>query len=325
MTGEELDGLQSSIDPSNNMSSRPYGNSRLNAQVQDVARVRNAVARGVLIQKITVPVEGVVMVQLKDVINTMGLVYLKKSELKVPIDRSSDIWLIPLNRKLGGQALVLNVEGTRRELITVVSKLATNHPTSQAKATKGVSLGDLSKQIEVDAHDEMLDLKNTVNEMLLEVGRPGKLRGQAHLPDMKGVWLNLVRNVCVSILHDALDENLSFDRGNRMCSSLTDQVRSITVVTTAVARGDLTQKIEISVQGEMSTLKGTVNSMVDQLSAFASEVTRIALEVGMQSMLNVSKNTSNLANQVRSISEVTKAIALGDLGKFVNVDVQGDA
>ncbi|KAF5350143.1 hypothetical protein D9756_009276 [Leucocoprinus leucothites] len=305
----------------------------LKAQVQDVARVCNAVARGDLSQKITVPVQGVVMVQLKDVINTMVD---KLGQFAKEVTRVSQE--VGTEGKLGGQALVLDVEGTWRELTGVVNKLAANL-TSQvrsiAKVTKAVALGDLSKQIEVDARGEILDLKNTVNGMVvrlralaaevtrvtLEVGSQGKLGGQAHVPDVEGVWFELV---------------------NRMCSSLTDQVRSIAVVTTAVASGDLTQKIEIQVEGEMSTLKSTVNSMVDQLSAFASEVTRVALEVGTQGILggqarvegvqgtwadltrNVNKMASNLTDQVRSISEVTKAVALGDLSKQVNVDVQGE-
>ncbi|KAF8797439.1 HisKA-domain-containing protein, partial [Phlegmacium glaucopus] len=148
-----------------------------------------------------------------------------------------------------------------------------------------------------------------------KVGSQGKLGGQAHVPDVEGVWLNLVRNV------------------NRMCSSLTDQVWSIAVVTTAVARGDLTQKIEISVEGEMSTLKGTVNSMVDQLSVFASEVTRVALEVGTQGILGGQARVEGVqgtwADLTRNVNcdpsqKVTKAVALGDLGKLVNVDVQGE-
>ncbi|KAH6897665.1 hypothetical protein BKA70DRAFT_1315390, partial [Coprinopsis sp. MPI-PUGE-AT-0042] len=308
----------------------------LKAQVQDVARVCNAVARGDLSQKITVPVQGVVMVQLKDVIN--GMVD-KLGQFAKEVTRVSQE--VGTEGKLGGQALVLDVEGTWRELTGVVNKLAanlTNQVRSIAKVTKAVALGDLSKQIEVDARGEILDLKNTVNGMVvrlralaaevtrvtLEVGSQGKLGGQAHVPDVEGVWFELVRNV------------------NRMCSSLTDQVRSIAMVTTAVARGDLTQKITIQVEGEMSTLKGTVNSMVDQLSAFASEVTRVALEVGTQGILggqarvegvqgtwadltrNVNKMASNLTDQVRSISDVTKAVAAGDLTKLVNVDVQGE-
>ncbi|KAG6906866.1 hypothetical protein DXG01_011628 [Tephrocybe rancida] len=332
-TNEELDFLRAAYTP---LQEQVQELQLLKDQVQDVARVCNAVARGDLSQKITVPVQGVVMVQLKDVINTMVD---KLGQFAKEVTRVSQE--VGTEGKLGGQALVLDVEGTWRELTGVVNKLAANL-TSQvrsiAKVTKAVALGDLSKQIEVDAQGEILDLKNTVNGMVvrlralaaevtrvtLEVGSQGKLGGQAHVPDVEGVWFELVRNV------------------NRMCSSLTDQVRSIANVTTAVARGDLTQKIEISVEGEMSTLKGTVNSMVDQLSAFASEVTRVALEVGTEGTLggqakvegvqgtwadltrNVNKMASNLTDQVRSISEVTKAVALGDLEKQVNVDVQGE-
>lgn len=186
--------------------------------------------------------------------------------------------------KLGGQALVLDVEGTWRELTGVINKLAANlteQVRSIAKVTKAVALGDLSTQIEVDARGEILDLKNTVNGMVvqlrqlaaevtrvtLEVGSQGKLGRQAQVPNVQGVWFELVKNV------------------NRMCSSLTDQVRSIAMVTTAVASGDLTQKVEMKAEGEMATLKATVNSMVDQLSSFASEVTRVALEVGTQGIL----------------------------------------
>jgi osomolarity two-component system sensor histidine kinase NIK1 len=199
-----------------------------------------------------------------------------------------------------------------------------------------------------------------VTRVTLEVGSQGILGGQAHVPDVEGVWLELTRNVR-SISFVAITSFFNAWRQvNRMCSSLTDQVRSIATVTTAVAQGDLTRKIEIQVEGEMATLKTTVNSMVDQLSAFASEVTRVALEVGTQGILggqarvegvqgtwadltlnvNVSpcaphapdpfdvhvrqKMASNLTDQVRSISEVTKAVALGDLSKQVEVDVQGE-
>ncbi|KDQ51728.1 hypothetical protein JAAARDRAFT_139768 [Jaapia argillacea MUCL 33604] len=308
----------------------------LKAQVQDVARVCNAVARGDLSQKITVPVQGVVMVELKEVINSMVD---RLGQFAVEVTRVS--LEVGTEGKLGGQAVVVDVEGTWKELTGVVNKLAANL-TSQvrsiAQVTKAVAHGDLSKFIEVDAKGEILDLKNTVNGMVIrlrtlaaevtrvtsEVGSQGKLGGQAHVPDVEGVWLELTRNV------------------NRMCASLTDQVRTIAHVTTAVAKGDLTQKIEIQVEGEMLTLKETVNSMVDQLSAFASEVTRVALEVGTQGILggqakvegvqgtwadltrNVNKMASNLTDQVRSISEVTKAVALGDLSKLVNVDVQGE-
>ncbi|KAI0338803.1 histidine kinase [Trametopsis cervina] len=308
----------------------------LKAQVQDVAKVCNAVARGDLSQKITVPVQGPVMVQLKEVINAMveKLGQFAKEVTRVSLEVGTE-------GKLGGQALVLDVEGTWRELTNVVNNLAgnlTSQVRSIAKVTKAVALGDLSKQIEVDARGEILELKNTVNAMVvrlralaaevtrvtLEVGSQGTLGGQAHVPDVEGVWLELTRNV------------------NRMCSSLTDQVRSIAKVTTAVARGDLTQKIDIEVEGEMLTLKETVNRMVEQLSGFAAEVTRVAQEVGTQGILggqavvqgaegtwesltrNVNRMARNLTDQVRSISEVTKAVAEGDLTKTVNVDVQGE-
>ncbi|KAF8805790.1 hypothetical protein BYT27DRAFT_7257910 [Phlegmacium glaucopus] len=199
---------------------------------------------------------------------------------------------------LGEQALVLDVEGTWRDLTGVVGKLAAKH--LKQNLSRQSHWEDLNKQIEVRARDEILDPKNTLNGMMirlralvvgvvqvtLEVGSQGKLGGQVHV--------------------------------NRMCASLTDQVQSFAGVTTAVARGDLTQKIEISVQSEMSTLEGTVNSVVDQLSAFASEVTRVALEVGTQGTLggqarvegvqgtlanltrNVNKMASNLTDQVSS-------------------------
>ncbi|KAJ3930156.1 MAG: histidine kinase [Lentinula lateritia] len=299
----------------------------LKQQVQDVARVCKAVADGDLSQKITVPVQGMVMVTLKEVINTMvdKLANPPSGLFASEVTRVSQE--VGMEGKLGGQALVLDVEGTWRELTAVVNKLAanlTNQVRSIAKVTKAVALGDLSKQIEVDASGEILDLKNTVNGMVvrlralaaevtrvtLEVGSQGKLGGQATVPDVEGVWFELVR--------------------------------SIAIVTTAVAKGDLTQKIEIQVEGEMATLKSTVNSMVDQLGAFASEVTRVALEVGTQGILggqarvegvqgtwadltrNVNKMALNLTNQVRSISEVTKAVAQGNLSKFVEVDVQGE-
>ncbi|RPD58040.1 hypothetical protein L227DRAFT_469196, partial [Lentinus tigrinus ALCF2SS1-6] len=283
-------------------------------QVQDVARVCNAVARGDLSQKITVPVQGMVMIQLKDVINAMvdKLGQFAKEVTRVSQEVGTEGYVF----------LTYAISARRYARDDTMAELPT-HVRSIAKVTKAVALGDLSKQIEVDARGEILELKNTVNGMVvrlraltaevtrvtMEVGSKGQLGGQAHVPDVEGVWQELMRNV------------------NRMCSSLTDQVRSIAKVTTAIARGDLTQKIdvEVEVEGEMLTLKRTVNSMVDQLSAFASEVTRVALEVGTQGILggqarvegvqgtwadltrNVNKMATNLTDQVRSISEVTKA------------------
>ncbi|KAJ6550852.1 hypothetical protein DFH09DRAFT_1262703 [Mycena vulgaris] len=303
-------------------------------RVRDVARVCNAVATGDLTQKIIVPVQGDLMVQLKKVINTMvdNLGHFATEVTRVSRDVGTE-------GKLGAQAHVENVEGTWRELTDEVNTLAANLTTqvrSIAAVTTAVANGDLSKQIEVSANGEILDLKNTVNGMVLrlrtlavevtrvtlEVGNQGKLGGEASVPDVEGVWFELVTNV------------------NRMCLSLTDQVRSIATVTTAVARGDLSQKVTIQAEGEINTLKDTVNRMVDQLSAFASEVTRVAVEVGTEGKLGGqakvegvqgtwkdltdNKMASNLTGQVRSISLVTKAVANGDLGKTMEVDVSGE-
>ncbi|KAJ7482782.1 hypothetical protein FB451DRAFT_1129766 [Mycena latifolia] len=221
------------------------------------------------------------MVQLKKVINTMvdNLGHFATEVTRVSRDVGTE-------GKLGAQAHVENVEGTWRELTDEVNTLAANLTTqvrSIAAVTTAVAKGDLSKQIEVSANGEILDLKNTVNGMVLrlrtlavevtrvtlEVGNQGKLGGEASVPDVEGVWFELVTNV------------------NRMCLSLTDQVRSIATVTTAVARGDLSQKVTIQAEGEINTLKDTVNRMVDQLSAFASEVTRVALEVGTEGKARV--------------------------------------
>ncbi|KAK7679195.1 hypothetical protein QCA50_017773 [Cerrena zonata] len=218
----------------------------LKQQVQDVSRVCNAVARGDLSQKITVPVQGVVMVQLKEVINAMVD---RLSQFAQEVTRVSQE--VGTEGKLGGQAYVLDVEGTWRELTAVVNNLAanlTNQARSIARVTKAVAVGDLSQQIEVDARGEILELKETVNNLVvrlralarvtLEVGQEGKLGSQVNVPDVEGVWLELTRNV------------------NRMCLSLTDQVRSTANVTMTVAKfkGDFAQKIKIEVEGEMLTL-----------------------------------------------------------------------
>ncbi|KAG1868348.1 hypothetical protein DFJ58DRAFT_742708 [Suillus subalutaceus] len=251
----------------------------LKAQVSDVARVCNAVARGDLSQKITVPVQGVVMVQLKDVINTMVD---KLGQFAKEVTRVSQE--VVFRSKLGGQALVLDVEGTQSRI----------------------------HRSNIDACGEILDLKNTVNGMKSVIKASWVVKRTSQMFKVFGSsWFTLCALYRVLL---AQWPNLRF-KVNRMCSSLTDQVRSIANVTAAVARGDLTQKIEIQVEGEMSTLKGTVNSMVDQLSAFASEVTRVALEVGTQGILggqarvegvqgtwadltrNVNKMASNLTDQ----------------------------
>ncbi|CED82845.1 protein-histidine kinase [Phaffia rhodozyma] len=308
----------------------------LRAQVQDIARVCKAVAAGDLTQKIVVPVEGVVMIELKDIINSMvDNLFMFSSEVeRVSVEVGTE-------GKLGGQAVVEGVQGTWRNLTSVVNMLAANL-TSQvraiAKVTKAVAVGDLSQTIDVDARGEILELKLTVNNMVLqlrtladevsrvslEVGSQGKLGGQAVVEGVEGVWKELTQNV------------------NQMCANLTAQVRSIAAVTTAVARGDLTRTIAIEVDGEMATLKDTVNSMVAQLTMFAQEVTRVALEVGTYGQLggqavvegvegtwadlttNVNNMAANLTNQVREIAHVTKSVARGDLTKTVSVNVQGE-
>ncbi|KAF7333366.1 hypothetical protein MVEN_02352200 [Mycena venus] len=320
----------------------------LKDQVRDVSRVCNAVATGDLTQKITVPVQGDLMVQLKKVINTMvdNLGHFATEVTRVSRDVGTE-------GKLGAQAHVEDVEGTWRELTDEVNTLAANLTTqvrSIAAVTTAVAKGDLSKQIEVSANGEILDLKNTVNGMVLrlrtlavevtrvtlEVGNQGKLGGEATVPDVEGVWFELVTNV------------------NRMCLSLTDQVRSIATVTTAVARGDLSQKgvsSLVSPSRRVSRFRLRARSTRSRTrsigwwissSAFASEVTRVAVEVGTAGKLggqarvdgvqgtwkdltdNVNKMASNLTGQVRSISLVTKAVANGDLSKTMEVDVSGE-
>ncbi|KAG7567083.1 hypothetical protein FFLO_01209 [Filobasidium floriforme] len=301
----------------------------LRAQVRDIARVCRAVAMGNLENKITVPVEGPIMSELKEVIN--GMVDQLKS-FAGEVERVATE--VGTEGRLGGQAVVEGVQGTWRDLTFVVNKLAANL-TQQVRAisevTTAISKGDLSRTIEVPAEGELLELKLTINNMVkmlrnladevsivsLEVGSQGKLGRTANVPDVQGVWSELVLNV------------------NRMCSSLTDQVRSIGYVATAIANGDLSQKVEIEAAGEIAILKDTVNNMVAQLTVFAREVSRVALEVGTKGILggsaqvegvggvwlelttNVNQMAQNLTEQVREIAQVTSAVAAGDLTKLL--------
>ncbi|KAK4688001.1 osomolarity two-component system, sensor histidine kinase NIK1, partial [Tremellales sp. Uapishka_1] len=299
----------------------------LKAQVQDIARVCKAVATGDLTQKIIVPVEGQAMTELKDIINSMVDRLLN---FAVEVERVS--LEVGTEGKLGGQAVVEGVEGTWRELTAVVNKLAanlTNQVRSIAKVTKAVARGDLSETIDVEARGEIAELKTTVNGMVmslrtladevsrvsLEVGSQGKLGGQAQVPDVEGVWKEMTVN----------------RKGGLATKKKAD-----------IIKGDLTKTIEIEAEGEMAILKNTVNSMVAQLTTFAGEVTRVALEVGTQGILggqavvegvegtwadlttNVNFMARNLTDQVREIAEVTKSVARGDLTKTVNADVQGE-
>ncbi|CAO1627455.1 unnamed protein product [Sympodiomycopsis kandeliae] len=308
----------------------------LKAQVQDIARVCKAVAFGDLSQHITVPVQGHVMVELKDIINQMVD---RLSNFATEVTRVS--LEVGTEGKLGGQVEVEGVEGRWRELKDVVNRLAANLTTQVrgvALVTKAVARGDLSQKIDVEANGEILELKVTINVMVeqlrrfanevtrvsREVGSAGQLGGQAQVPGVEGVWKELTVNV------------------NRMCSNLTEQVRSIGIVTTAVAKGDLTKTIDIEAEGEMAQLKDTVNSMVGQLRIFASEVVRMSMEVGTYGKLggqahvpnvegtwkdlteNVNKMADNLTSQVREIARVTKCVAEGVLTEFINVDVKGE-
>jgi HAMP domain-containing protein/CheY-like chemotaxis protein/signal transduction histidine kinase len=309
--------------------------SNLTGQVRNIAEVATAVARGDLSRKITVDVKGEIL-ELKDTINTMvdQLRSFASEVTRVAREVGTD-------GRLGGQAQVPGVAGTWKDLTDSVNSMASNL-TAQvrniAEVTTAVARGDLSRKITVDVKGEILELKNTINTMVdqlnafagevtrvaREVGTEGKLGGQAQVPGVGGTWKDLTDSV------------------NSMAGNLTGQVRNIAEVTTAVARGDLSRKITVDVKGEILELKNTINTMVDQLNAFAGEVTRVAREVGTEGKLggqaqvpgvagtwkdltdNVNFMASNLTGQVRNIAEVATAIATGDLSKKITVDVRGE-
>ncbi|MFE0588728.1 HAMP domain-containing protein [Micromonospora echinospora] len=309
--------------------------SNLTAQVRNIAQVSTAVARGDLSQKITVAAQGEIL-ELKDTVNTMVDQLSSFADEVTRVARE-----VGTEGKLGGQAQVRGVSGTWRDLTENVNQLAGNL-TSQVRnisqVSTAVAKGDLSQKITVDARGEILELKSTVNTMVdqlssfadevtrvaREVGTEGKLGGQAQVRGVAGTWRDLTDNV------------------NSMASNLTAQVRNIAQVSTAVAKGDLSQKITVDAQGEILELKNTVNTMVDQLSSFADEVTRVAREVGTEGKLggqaqvkgvsgtwrdltdNVNSMASNLTSQVRNIASVTTAVAKGDLGQKITVDAQGE-
>jgi HAMP domain-containing protein/CheY-like chemotaxis protein/signal transduction histidine kinase len=309
--------------------------SNLTGQVRNIAEVATAVARGDLSRKITVDVKGEIL-ELKDTINTMvdQLRSFASEVTRVAREVGTD-------GRLGGQAQVPGVAGTWKDLTDSVNSMASNL-TAQvrniAEVTTAVARGDLSRKITVDVKGEILELKNTINTMVdqlnafagevtrvaREVGTEGKLGGQAEVPGVAGTWKDLTDSV------------------NFMAGNLTAQVRNIAEVTTAVARGDLSRKITVDVKGEILELKNTINTMLDQLNAFAGEVTRVAREVGTEGKLggqaevpgvagtwkdltdNVNFMASNLTGQVRNIAEVATAIATGDLSKKITVDVRGE-
>ncbi|TCB94401.1 response regulator [Micromonospora zingiberis] len=309
--------------------------SNLTAQVRNIAQVSTAVARGDLSQKITVAAQGEIL-ELKDTVNTMVDQLSSFADEVTRVARE-----VGTEGKLGGQAQVRGVSGTWRDLTENVNQLAGNL-TSQVRnisqVSTAVAKGDLSQKITVDARGEILELKDTVNTMVdqlssfadevtrvaREVGTEGKLGGQAQVKGVSGTWRDLTDNV------------------NSMASNLTSQVRNIASVTTAVAKGDLSQKITVDARGEILELKNTVNTMVDQLSSFADEVTRVAREVGTEGKLggqaqvrgvagtwrdltdNVNSMASNLTSQVRNIAQVSTAVAKGDLSQKITVDAQGE-
>jgi len=307
----------------------------LTAQVRNIAQVTTAVARGDLSRKITVDVKGEIL-ELKDTINTMVDQLNAFAGEVTRVARE-----VGTEGKLGGQAQVLGVGGTWKDLTENVNFMASNltgQVRNIAEVATAIANGDLSRKITVDVRGEILQLKETLNTMVdqlnrfagevtrvaREVGTEGRLGGQANVPGVAGTWKDLTDSV------------------NSMAGNLTGQVRNIAEVTTAVARGDLSRKITVDVKGEILELKNTINTMVDQLNAFAGEVTRVAREVGTEGKLggqaqvsgvagtwkdltdSVNFMAGNLTAQVRNIAEVATAVARGDLSRKIAVDVRGE-
>ncbi|MFN3583096.1 HAMP domain-containing protein, partial [Phenylobacterium sp.] len=307
----------------------------LTGQVRNIAEVTTAVANGDLSRKITVDVKGEIL-ELKTTINTMVDQLNAFASEVTRVARE-----VGTEGKLGGQAQVKGVTGAWKDLTDNVNLMAANltgQVRNIADVTTAVARGDLSKKITVEVRGEILELKNTINTMVdqlnafssevtrvaREVGTEGKLGGQARVEGVTGAWKDLTDNV------------------NFMAANLTGQVRNIAEVTTAIANGDLSKKITVDVKGEILELKNTINTLVDQLNAFASEVTRVAREVGTEGKLggqaqvkgvggawkdltdNVNLMAANLTGQVRNIAEVTTAVANGDLSKKITVDVRGE-
>src|SRR5205085_1820495 len=307
----------------------------LTVQLRDVSKVATAIANGDLTQKSTVDVKGEIL-QMKHIINRMvdQLNSFASEVTRVALEVGSE-------GKLGGQATVKGVGGVWKDLTESVNQMGSNL-TAQvrniADVTTAVAKGDLSRKITVDVQGEILELKNTINTMVdqlnsfasevtrvaLEVGTEGKLGGQAKVQGVGGTWKDLTDSV------------------NQMGSNLTAQVRNIAEVTTAVAKGDLSRKITVDVKGEILELKNTINTMVEQWRGFASEVTRVAREVGTDGKLggqahvpgvagtwkdltdSVNQMAGNLTAQVRNIADVAIAVANGDMSRKITVDVRGE-
>ncbi|MEV5411958.1 HAMP domain-containing protein [Thermopolyspora sp. NPDC052614] len=307
----------------------------LTTQVRAIATVATAVAQGDLSKKITAEAQGEVA-ELKETLNTMVDNLSRFAEEVTRVARE-----VGTEGRLGGRAEVKGVSGVWKDLTDNVNSMATNltyQVRNIAQVTKAVASGDLTKKIDVDAQGEVLELKSTMNTMVdqlssfasevsrvaREVGTEGRLGGQAQVHGVSGVWKDLTDNV------------------NYMANNLTGQVRQISAVATAVVQGNLSKKITVDAQGEILQLKDAVNTMVDQLSMFADEVTRVAREVGTEGQLggqarvrgvsgvwkdltdNVNSMATNLTYQVRNIGEVTTAVANGDLTRKIDVDAQGE-
>ncbi|MFD8543441.1 HAMP domain-containing protein [Streptomyces sp. NPDC059649] len=309
--------------------------SRLTAQVRDIAVVTTAVARGDLTQQVTVEATGELL-ELKLTVNKMV------DQLRAFADEVTRVAReVGTEGQLGGRAQVRGVSGVWKDLTDNVNFMASNltwQVRNIAQVTTAVANGDLSQKITVDARGEILELKSTINTMVdqlsafadevtrvaREVGTEGRLGGRAQVRGVSGVWKDLTESV------------------NFMADNLTSQVRNIAQVATAVAEGDLGKKITVEAKGEILELKSTINTMVDQLSAFADEVTRVAREVGTEGNLggqaqvrgasgvwkdltdNVNSMALNLTSQVRNIAQVTTAVANGDLSKKIDVDARGE-
>ncbi|MDB4871548.1 MAG: ATP-binding region ATPase domain protein, partial [Gemmatimonadales bacterium] len=309
--------------------------SNLTGQIRNIADVTTAVAKGDLSRKITVDVKGEIL-ELKNTVNTMVDQLSTFAEEVTRVARE-----VGTEGRLGGQAQVPQVAGTWKDLTDNVNFMASNltgQVRNIADVTTAVARGDLSRKITADARGEILELKNTINIMVdqlssfasevtrvaREVGTEGMLGGQAEVPGVGGTWKDLTDNV------------------NTLAGNLTSQVRNIAAVTTAVAKGDLSQKITVEAKGETAQLKNTINTMVDQLSTFASEVTRVAREVGTEGRLggqadvpgvggtwkdltdNVNAMASSLTGQIRNIADVTTAVARGDLSRKITAEAMGE-
>ncbi|KAI5959730.1 NIK1 [Candida pseudojiufengensis] len=307
----------------------------LTNQVREIADVTRAVARGDLSRKINVHAQGEIL-QLQMTINTM-VDQLRTFAFEVS-KVARDVGVLGI---LGGQALIENVEGIWKELTDNVNAMALNLTTQVrniANVTTAVAKGDLSKKVTADCKGEILNLKLTINQMVdrllkfasevttlsREVGTLGILGGQANVQDVEGAWKAVTENV------------------NLMATNLTNQVRSIATVTTAVAHGDLSQKIDVHAQGEILQLKNTINKMVDSLQLFASEVSKVARDVGINGKLgiqaqvsdvdglwkeitsNVNTMASNLTSQVRAFAQITAAATDGDFTRFITVEASGE-